>query len=568
MQKYECPHVAILPLGTVDDLLRVVRWGGGLSSVERQGGISALINDVDHAAVTILDQREEKNQRDQCTKQFVKKPTSARDGVKDVMDWAFFDLPWHVSLEVDGKSIEIPEDAEGICYLLLYEWSRRCRNCWSGCQDFDVFTTTAYSQIIIHPQGAQANKLQVNGALRFHLAPGHQNLRAGPVNALSGLGGGGQLDPTTADNANTALGLTYPLYAASFLYYNHRQSQAFPVAAGAILGAGAGLLWAAQGAIMTSYPPPNRRGTYISLFWCLFNLGGVLGGLLPFGLNYRRGNDAGSVNDGTYIAFTAFMLVGAALSLLVLPPSRIVRDDGTRVTRVLYSSPATEGVEIVALFANWRMLLLLPATLATSFFSTYQFNNVNGVLFTLRTKGLNNVFFWAAQMLGSAAIGYFLDFGFASRRKRGLVGVFIVAVLGTAIWAGGLANQVTYTRDRLPAGGLIDFKDGRRYAGPFLLYFSYGLLTAMFQSLVYWTIGVLTNESQILSRYVGFYKGAQSAGAAVAWQIDTHKTSLMSQLLVNWGLLTLSYPLLALLVFLAVKDEDKISSLHQPAFTL
>ncbi|TVU06847.1 hypothetical protein EJB05_46883, partial [Eragrostis curvula] len=113
----------------------------------------------------------------------------------------------------------------------------------------------------------------------------------GMFNALSGLGGGGQLDHTTGDNANTALyacfavfgilgggahnvlgpritlllgALTYPLYAGSFLYYNHRRSQAFPVTAGALLGVGAGLLWAAQGAIMTSYPPPNRRGTYIS----------------------------------------------------------------------------------------------------------------------------------------------------------------------------------------------------------------------------------------------------------------------------------------------------------------
>jgi hypothetical protein len=57
-------------------------------------------------------------------------------------------------------------------------------------------------------------------------------------------------------------------------------------------------------------------------------------------------------------------------------------------------------------------------------------------------------------------------------------------------------------------------------------------------------------------RYAGFYKGVQSAGAAVAWQLDTRKMSLMSQLAVNWGLMTFSYPLLALLVFLAVKDED------------
>uniref|UniRef100_J3LV63 Major facilitator superfamily (MFS) profile domain-containing protein n=1 Tax=Oryza brachyantha TaxID=4533 RepID=J3LV63_ORYBR len=449
----------------------------------------------------------------------------------------------------------------------------------------------------------------------------------GMFNALSGLGGGGQPGPPPADNANTALyacfavfgvlgggahnllgpritllagALTYPLYAASFLYYNHHPTRpAFPVTAGALLGAGAGLLWAAQGAIMTSYPPPSRRGTYISIFWCLFNLGGVLGGLLPFSLNYHRGADAASVNDGTYIAFMAFMLLGAALSLLLLPPARIVRDDGTRATRVTYSSVSTEGWEILKLFTNWRMLLVLPAAWASNFFYTYQFNNVNGLLFTLRTKGLNNVFYWGAQMLGSAAIGYFphfgfasrrergpfrgvftlrtkglnnvfywgaqmlgsaaigyfLDFGFASRRKRGLFGVAAVAVFGTAIWGGGLANQLRYT-DGNWNDKLIDFRDGRRYAGPFLLYFSYGLLDAMFQSLIYWIIGALANDTQILSRYVGFYKGVQSAGAAVAWQVDRQKTKLIPQLIVNWALTTVSYPLLALLVFLAVKDDD------------
>ncbi|CAL5034099.1 unnamed protein product [Urochloa decumbens] len=401
----------------------------------------------------------------------------------------------------------------------------------------------------------------------------------GMFNALSGLGGGGQLDHTTIDKANTALyacfaifgivggaahnlfgprstlllgALTYPLYAASFLYYNHHHSQAFPIAAGTLLGAGAGLLWAAQGAIITSYPPPDRRGTYISLFWCLYNLGGVFGGLFPFSFNYHRGSNAASVNDGTYIAFMAFMLLGVALTLLILPPNKIIRDDGSKVTRFAYSSMAKEGTAILKLFTNWKMLLVLPAAWTSNFFYTYQFNDVNGVLFTLRTQGLNNVFYWCARMIGSAGIGYFLDFGFASCRKRGLIAVAVVAVLGTAIWGGGLANQLRYKDGKWQ--DLIDFKDGRRYAGPFLLYFSYGLLDAMFQSLVYWIIGSLANDSQVLSRYVGFYNGIQSAGAAVAWQIDMHKNSLITQLIVNWVLMTISCPLLGLLLFLAVKD--------------
>ena len=49
----------------------------------------------------------------------------------------------------------------------------------------------------------------------------------------------------------------------------------------------------------------------------------------------------------------------------------------------------------------------------------------------------------------------------------------------------------------------------------------------------------------------------QGAGAAVAWQVDSHNVSFMSQLIVNWGLTTISYPLLVILVFLAVKDDIK-----------
>ncbi|XP_059667337.1 UNC93-like protein 1 [Cornus florida] len=404
----------------------------------------------------------------------------------------------------------------------------------------------------------------------------------GMFNALSGMGGGGQVDPTAANNANTALyttfavfgilggGIynilgphltlfsgcsTYVLYAGSFLYYNHYHHQLFAIIAGAFLGIGAGLLWAGQGAIMTSYPPAHRKGTYISIFWSIFNMGGVIGGLIPFILNYNR-SEAASVNDGTYIGFMVFMTIGTVLSLAILHPSRVIRDDGSRCTNIKYSSISVEAIEILKLFFNWKMLLIVPAAWASNFFYSYQFNNVNGVLFNLRTRGLNNVFYWGAQMLGSVMIGYVLDFSFKSRRMRGFVGIGIVGLLGTAIWGGGLANQLGYSHKDLPQK--LDFKDsGSKFAGPFVLYFSYGLLDAMFQSMVYWVIGALADDSETLSRYTGFYKGVQSAGGAVAWQVDTHKVSFLSQLVMNWSLTTISYPLLALLIFLAVKDDTK-----------
>ncbi|KAJ0053826.1 hypothetical protein Pint_00713 [Pistacia integerrima] len=283
-------------------------------------------------------------------------------------------------------------------------------------------------------------------------------------------------------------------------------------------------------------------------------MGGVIGGLIPFILNYHC-IEAESLNDKTYIAFMCFMFAGALLSLAILHPSRVVRDDGTRCTNIKYSNVYTEAVEIVKLFLSWKLLLIVPAAWASNFLYSYQFNNVNGLMYNLRTRGLNNVFYWGAQMLGSVGIGYVLDFSFESRRKRAMVCIGIVALLGTAIWGGGLASQLNYSRHDLPKR--LDFKTcGNDFAGPFVLYFSYGLLDAMCQTMVYWVIGALADDSETLSRYNGFYNGVQSAGSAVAWQVDSHKVPLLSQLIVNLSLTTVSYPLLLVLVMLAVKDDD------------
>lgn len=55
-QKFEAPPpVAILPAGTGNDLARVLCWGGGLGVIEKRGGLFSVLQDVEHAAVTVLD---------------------------------------------------------------------------------------------------------------------------------------------------------------------------------------------------------------------------------------------------------------------------------------------------------------------------------------------------------------------------------------------------------------------------------------------------------------------------------------------------------------------------------
>ncbi|KAJ2793356.1 hypothetical protein H4S07_007078, partial [Coemansia furcata] len=272
-------------------------------------------------------------------------------------------------------------------------------------------------------------------------------------NALNGMGGGGQVDRTTGNNANTALyctfvvfgilggaivnlcgvrwtifgsGLTYALYSGSYIYLNHTGNGAFTIAAGGLLGVGAGILWAAQGMIMVSYPREEEKAKYIAVFWIVFNLGGVVGGILPFAINYH--SDTDSLSDGVYIAFVILECLGAVLGLALAPPSKVVRDDGSSVVLVKYTNAGKEAVEIIKLFTNPKMLALLPMCFASNFFYSYQYGPVNASIFNIRTRGFNNIFYWGAQMASAYVLSFLLDNPRMTRRTRGLIAVGIVAV--------------------------------------------------------------------------------------------------------------------------------------------
>ncbi|PIA13480.1 MFS general substrate transporter [Coemansia reversa NRRL 1564] len=409
----------------------------------------------------------------------------------------------------------------------------------------------------------------------------------GMYNALNGMGGGGQMDRTTGNNANTALyctfivfgvaggaivnlcgvrwtiaisGLAYALYSGSYIYLNHTGNGAFTIAAGAILGMGAGVMWAAQGMIMVSYPREEEKGKYIAVFWVIFNLGGMIGGVLPFAINYHSESD--SLSDGVYIAFVILESIGALLGLALAPPSKVVRDDGTSVVLVKYTNATQEAIEIVRLFLNPTMLLLLPMCFTSNFFYSYQFGPVNASIFNIRTRGFNNILYWGAQMVGAYALSFLLDSKRLTRRQRGTIAFAIVAVFFNAIWGGTLAQQLKYTHGPSAKettdypGGLLDFLEHQRAAGPIILYMLYGLGDALYQNLAYWIIGSLTNDSQKLSRYAGFYKGMQSLGATVAWQLDAKNVAYIDQLIGNWVLLGISLvPML--FVIISLKDHSE-----------
>lgn len=67
----------------------------------------------------------------------------------------------------------------------------------------------------------------------------------------------------------------------------HPRAGAFVIAAGAVLGICAGLLWTAQGSLMLAYPTEDQKGKFIGVFWAIFNLGAVVGASVSLGQNFH-----------------------------------------------------------------------------------------------------------------------------------------------------------------------------------------------------------------------------------------------------------------------------------------
>ncbi|KAG0051671.1 hypothetical protein BGZ83_003462 [Gryganskiella cystojenkinii] len=330
-------------------------------------------------------------------------------------------------------------------------------------------------------------------------------------------------------------GLTYVLYVGSFLAYHYIQSIVFVVISSCLLGVGAGWLWCAQGAVMMGYPSEGDKGKYFSIFWTIFNCGGVLGNLIPLGIQWNDPK-AGGASTGSYIGYMVVMTIGALISVFLLPTSKVTRADGSAVVKVRYSSPILELQSVMKLFTDWRMLCLIPMFFTSNWIYTYQFT-MNSLNFSQRTRNMNSMFYWFAQILASIAFGAFLDRAKWTRSTRARYGLILMSVILAAIWGGGIVFQtkfgpksVIYDKDGTPVkndlpGGdylAIDLVENTSdYMGPFFLYFFYGVADAMYQGYSYWLMGALTNDTNQAARFAGFYKFVQNLGGVLAPVVQT-----------------------------------------------
>ncbi|KAJ6567184.1 MFS general substrate transporter [Mycena vulgaris] len=379
----------------------------------------------------------------------------------------------------------------------------------------------------------------------------------GLFNALSGMGGGGQIDETTGANANVALYSTFSVMAFFAGSVNNKLGARLTLQLGSL---GYGLYIA--GFLVLNYSPRGKslryrrrccprdlcgivmdgprfpyvgstrqkgnKAKYIAIFWAIFNLGGVVG------------SAAGSVKNGTYIGFLVLTIIGATIPFFMVDPKNMIRTDGTKLT--LPRNPSWK-VEIfglyVALKTDPMIILLFPMFLASNWFYTWQFNEYNGALFNIRTRALNSMLYWSAQIVAGWGLVFIM--------------VFVVH-----IWA--YEYQKDYTRASLALidpVDRIDFSE-KEYVGKVFLYIFFGILDAMWQTSVYWMMGAMSNDPNKLAYFTGFYKSIQSAGAAGSWRADAVLTPYMNMFASTWALSAAGLLFALPMIYLRVKDHTDL----------
>ncbi|KAI0108748.1 MFS general substrate transporter [Hypoxylon sp. NC0597] len=376
----------------------------------------------------------------------------------------------------------------------------------------------------------------VIGAVGF-IAPGLWN-------AMNSLGAGGAQEPYLVNAANSLvfgimgflclfgapianrIGLSwtlflgavgYPLYSAG-LYTNNRYGNEWFVLVGAVAcGFSAGLFWASEGAIALGYPEPGKRGRYMNI-WLWFRTGGPLvGGAIVLALNHDAHSKAkGKVGYQTYLVFIALQCIAAPIALLLSPPEKVQRADGSKV---VIKSEGSIGAEFKALWASCKrkdIVLLLPIFWA-AYFNQYS-GNFQSYYFGVRARALIGFVGNFGTLLSSQLISALLDYKGFAVKKRIIIGFWWVVAWHIIAWTYGWVVQEKYTRNP-PA---YDWEDKGFVEGFFVLIL-WDFARQSLQNWLYYLVANKTDNISELTRFSGILRGQESFAQAVSYGLNTKK---------------------------------------------
>ncbi|KAI0025941.1 hypothetical protein F4780DRAFT_789418 [Xylariomycetidae sp. FL0641] len=309
----------------------------------------------------------------------------------------------------------------------------------------------------------------------------------------------------------------YVVYVGSLWYFDEVGLEAYPLAAGVIIGIGAGMVFITSGYISLSYPEEDEKGFYVTTVLNMQSTGSMLSGIIPVVIN-RHADTVAGVPRSVYIAFIAIMALCGFSGLLLRKPQKLKRDDGSTVAVDPARGVWEELSANLLIFKDWKLLAMLPAFLPCETYLVYS-GSVNAYHNNLRARSLLSMMAFLIQLPCGYGLQCILDNKRWQRRTRALVGLTVVAVPMIVAWIWEIIRTRNYDRS-VPVVRATDWSDPE-FGWIFVLFVLTWVSCSLWMYVVMYFIGAITNSPQALTHYNGVFRGFLGAGEAIAFGVDS-----------------------------------------------
>ncbi|KAL9938388.1 hypothetical protein V8E36_003011 [Tilletia maclaganii] len=321
----------------------------------------------------------------------------------------------------------------------------------------------------------------------------------------------------------------YAVYAAG-LYLNKRLGVEWLVYLGATTcGISAGTFWSVEGAIGIGYPSRESVGRWVSYWLAWRVLGQIVGGVINLALNAST-SGRGSVSTNTYLIFIVLQALAPAAALLLNPPAKVQRRDGSPVYLDINNNTKDELRAMLKIFLNRRTLLLLPLIFQTTFSESLT-GTYAEKYFSVRARALGSFLAAICAQLANFILGFLLDWQKPTVNRRARVAFITLYAFAGGMWifAVRLMNEYHATRP------LLDWTDADFSRG-FALYIMLQILFNTLYELTYWVVGTINDDPSELIRLTSIVRGVESAGQALSYGINSTGFRLDAVAGINMGL--------------------------------
>lgn len=146
----------------------------------------------------------------------------------------------------------------------------------------------------------------------------------------------------------------------------------------------------------------------------------------------------------TYLVLIALQCLGLPLALLVSPPEKVIRSDGTRVNDPSKNKAVfAEFKKLWIIIRKKHIALILPVLITFQWNSTYQSIYLTKY-FSVRSRTLGALSAGIAATAANIFWGWFLDLKYFSRPKLAKICWYFSCTFMTGLFAWQIANEYLY----------------------------------------------------------------------------------------------------------------------------